>query len=295
MSGRLPIRSLVFGGLAIAAAAGTMIVGQDLLQSISSADATADRDVDQVLVAVRPLAVGSTVVAGDLAWRPWPRAGLDPAYIAAGKATIESFTGHIVRSAMHSGEPVTLDRVPAAGARGALALVTSPGMRAVSIALTPTTGVSGLIMPGDHVDVVLTYVLPKPADSTSGLDRRAATTILNNLRVLAIDQRLTATPDDVKEIRNASLEVSAKQSEALALAADLGRLSLSLRSLQTADVPEFGDAAGGSTLDYQVGPLLQRAAAPVATRPARVTRAVRAAAPINEFRGGKSASSGNSQ
>ena len=296
MSGRFPIRSLVFGGLAIAMAAGTVFVGQGLLQSDRDGAAAAVT-TSHILVAVRPLLVGSAIVAGDLAWRAWPNEGIDPAYIVSGKTTLASFTGHIVRSAMHAGEPVTLDRVPAAGARGALALVTRPGMRAVSIALTPTTGVSGLIMPGDHVDVVLTYILPRPADATGGIDRRAATTILSDLRVLAIDQRLTATADEVKEIHNASLEVSAKQSETLALAADLGKLSLSLRSLQTGNTPDAG-TSGGSTLDYQVGPLLQRGAAASAPRPAgaaRPARAPRAATPINEFRGGKTASSGTSQ
>lgn len=293
MSGRFPVRALIFGGLAVALAGGTMFVGRGLLQS-QSTGVEAAAATSHILVAVRPLLVGSTIAAGDLAWRPWPADAIDPAYIASGSATIESFTGHIVRSAMLAGEPATLDRVPAAGARGALALVTRPGMRAVSIALTPTTGVSGLIIPGDHVDVVLTYILLRPADSAGGADRRAATTILTDLRVLAIDQRLTATADDVKEIRNASLEVSAKQSETLALAADLGKLSLSLRSLQTSSSPD-GEASGGSTLDYQVGPLLQRTAVPVAARPSRVASAARAVAPINEFRGGKTASNGKSQ
>ena len=283
MSGRVPIRTLIFGGLALAMAGGTIFVGQGLLQSERSV--AADVTSRHILVAVRRLPVGSAIVAGDLAWRAWPDAGLDPAYIVSGSATLESFTGHIVRSAMHAGEPVTLDRVPAAGARGALALVTRPGMRAVSIALTPTTGVSGLIMPGDHVDVVLTYVLPRAAN-TSGADRRAATTILTDLRVLAIDQRLTATPDEVKDIHNASLEVSPKQSEALALAADLGKLSLSLRSLQSPGTTDT--ASGGSTLDYQVGPLLQRGSVAATPRPARVARPPRAAAPITEFRGGNS-------
>ena len=286
----VPVRTLIFGALALTLAGGTLFVGQGLLQSDRPAAAAVTSR--HILVAVRALPVGNAIVAGDLAWRAWPDDGLDPAYIVSGTKTLESFTGHIVRSAMHAGEPVTLDRVPAAGARGALALVTRPGMRAVSIALTSTTGVSGLIMPGDHVDVVLTYVLPRAADA-SGADRRAATTILTDLRVLAIDQRLTATPEEVKEIRNASLEVSPKQSETLALAADLGKLSLSLRSLQNGGAPDA--ASGGSTLDYQVGPLLQRAPAPAAPRAPRVVRAARGPEPTTEFRGGKSVGSGNSQ
>ena len=296
MTGRVPVRTLLFGSLALAMAGGTVFVGNGLLHPDRTA--AAEIPTRRILVAVRPLPVGNAIITGDLAWRPWPGDGLDPAYIVSGAAPIESFNGHIVRSAMHAGEPVTLDRVPAAGARGALALVTRPGMRAVSIALTPTTGVSGLIMPGDHVDVVLTYVLPRPTDSASSIDRRAATTILNDLRVLAIDQRLTATPNDGKEIRNASLEVSPKQSETLALAADLGKLSLSLRSLQTGNTPDSADASGGSTMDYQVGPLLQRmaaSAAPRLARPAPVARAAPTAASVTEFRGGKSASNGASQ
>jgi pilus assembly protein CpaB len=295
MNGRFPFRTLVFAGLAVALAGGTLFVGQGMMRSDSMTGKAAAIPANTILVAVRPLTVGSTIVAGDLAWRPWPAAGIDAAYIVSDRATIASFTGHVVRSAMHAGEPVTLDRVPAPGARGALALVTRPGLRAVSVALTPTTGVSGLIMPGDHVDVVLTYVVPRPADAVSGNDRRAATTILTDLRVLAIDQRLAVTPGDVKDIHNASLEVSAKQSETLALAADLGKLSLSLRSLQQGDSDDKGsvpEPTGGSTLDYQVGPMLQRAAAPAAVRRAAVAHGP---VPINEFHGGKTDASGAAQ
>ena len=292
MSGRFPIRTLMFGGLAVAMAGGTMFVGQGLMQSNGTATNAVDIAANEILVAVRPLTVGSAIVVGDLAWRPWPKAGLDPAYVVRGNATLESFTGHIVRSAMFPGEPATLDRLPAPGDRSTLALVTRAGMRAVSVALTPTSGVSGLIMPGDRVDVVLTYVLPRPADGMGGTDRRAATTILIDLRVLAIDQRLTGKQDDTKEIRNASLEVSAKQSETLALAADLGKLSLSLRSTQTTGPDAASEAPGGSTLDYQVGPLLRRSAAPVAVRRARIAQGP---PPLSEFHGSKNTSSGSGQ
>lgn len=286
MSSAISTRTVLLGGVALALGVGAVVIGGELTTSAAEVARAAPVPASMVLVAARSLPEGSSIVAGDLAWRPWPRGGIDARYIIGGKTDLGTFTGHIVRSPMFAGEPVTLDRLPAPGGRSALALVTRPGLRAVSVAVTPTTGVSGLVMPGDHVDVVLTYILPRATDVAGGVDRRAATTILTDLRVLAVDQRLAASPGDIKDVHNTSLEVTAKQSETLALAADLGKLSLSLRSLQPGD--QSPEPVTGSTLDYQVEPLLPRAAAAAAAA-ARKHAIFHAPSGVSEFHGGKAA------
>lgn len=289
MSGGLPIRALLFSAAAIALGGGTLLLSQSHAEEGARPGAAAPPvAVAKVLVATRALAAGTVIKPGDLAWRDWPVAALSPAYITgASVAKHGDFAGSIVRTPVEPGEPMTDGRLVAAGSRGALAAITKPGSRAVSISLTPTSGVSGLIVPGDRVDVVLTYALPRPADGAGGgIERRAATTILGDLRVLAVDQRLASTPPDAKEIHNASLEVTVKQSEMLALAADLGKLSLSLRSLGPLD-DEATAVVSSSTLDYQVARYLPGLLSPSA-RPRPQARAVTAVASTVEFHGGKS-------
>lgn len=289
---RLPLRGLMFGAAALMLAGGTVFLSTGRAQK-PAGDAAAEPPVAlaTILVATRALAAGTTVKPGDVGWRPWPSAALDKAYIVRAGAA-QPMPGGILRTAVEAGEPLTSGRMLVTGSASALAAITAPGSRAVSISLTPTSGVSGLIIPGDHVDVVLTYALPRPVDGGGGIERRAAATILSNLHVLAIDQRMSGAPADAKDVRNASLEVTVKQSEILALAADLGKLSLSLHSLVAAS-DDADASANSNTADYQVGRLLpgfRSAAAPAASR-RRMTRtaAPRAAASaVVEFHGAKS-------
>jgi len=293
-----PVRLLLFSAAALALGGGTLVLGQNLLQArvsvaAKSVDAQAQlQSTTKILVAARTLMPGTLLTMSDLAWRDWPESALDPAYIRAMSAKSEDFIGQIVRTEIVPGEPFTTQRLVAPGSRSALAIVMAPGSRAASISLNPTSGVSGLIIPGDRVDVVLTYVLPRPADASGdGFERRVAETILTNLRVLAVDQRLSGPQGDTKEIRNASLEVTQKQSETLALAADLGKLTLSLRGLERAP----GDAverAGGATVDKEVGRLLPNFPSHAAGRVGPRARRPAAAPPITEFHGSASAAKG---
>ena len=269
MSARLPIRTLLFGAAALALGSGTFLLAQTGPERTNPPGGAMAASVDMVkiLVATRPLVIGTLVKPGDLAWRDWPKVALDAAYISDHSAKRGSFTGSIARSSIEPGEPITAGRLAAIGAGSALAAITQPGSRAVSINLTPTSGVSGLIVPGDRVDIILTYALPRPADgSGGGMERHAAATILSGIRVLAVDQRLSAATTDSKEIHNASLEVTAKQSEVLALAAELGKLSVSLRGLGPAvDTGSVMENIG--TLDYQVGRYLPGLRSSAASHP----------------------------
>lgn len=271
MSRKLPLRLLLFGTAALALGGGTIFLAQNLLRDRANIAARSDAGVQpvattKILVAVKALPLGSSVKTDDLAWREWPATMLDPGYIRETPGRPQTFIGHIVRTEIVAGEPITAQRLVAPGARGTLAVIMQPGRRAVSINLNPTTSVSGLILPGDRVDVVLTYLIPRPTNATggSGIDHHAADTILSDVLVLAVDQRVSNTPTDVKEIHNASLEVTAKQSETLALAADLGKLSLSLRGIERAG--DAALAASSGTIDFQIAHLLPGLSAASASR-----------------------------
>ena len=185
----------------------------------------------QVLVAKHDLPVGTFLRPEHLRWQAWPEASLSPAYAVEGKKKLEDFVGSVVRLPVSSGEPITDGRVVLPGNSGFLAAVLRPGFRAVSVPVTVTSGISGFVFPGDHVDVLLTHNLPMPVDG--GLERRAAVTVLRNIRVLALDQKVDVKPGEAASVpRTATIEVTPKQSEIVTVVVEMGKLSLSLRSLQ---------------------------------------------------------------
>lgn len=185
----------------------------------------------QVLVAKRDLPVGTFLRPEHLRWQTWPEASLSPAYAVEGKKKIEDFVGSVVRLPVANGEPITDGRVVSPGNSGFLAAVLRPGYRAVSVPVTVTSGISGFVFPGDHVDVLLTHNLPMPVDG--GLERRAAVTVLRDIRVLALDQKVDVKPGEAASVpRTATIEVTPKQTEIVTVVVEMGKLSLSLRSLQ---------------------------------------------------------------
>src|SRR5438045_8981065 len=192
-----------------------------------------------VLIARAGIAPGRILKPEDMVWQPWPDGGIDKAYIVIGTRKPEDFAGWVTRQPITAGEPLTEAKMVAPGNRGFLAAVLRPGMRAISVPVTVTTGISGFIFPGDQVDLLITYQVPaqNTAGSTGGYEHKAAETVLHDVRVIAIDQRLESKAGEAVVAHTATMEVTPKQSEIIALAGEIGKLSLSLRSL----VPAVGE------------------------------------------------------
>jgi pilus assembly protein CpaB len=187
----------------------------------------------KVLVAKRELPTGTFVKAADLDWRDWPEAGLPETFTRTGKGSEKDFEGAVVRSHLFAGEPIVHNRLVQPGDRGFLAAVLTPGRRAVAVPIDATRGAGGFIFPGDRVDVLLSLKqTPALEDGEASGTRYFAETLLNDVRVLAIDQSVNLQNGQAKTGKTATLEVTPKQAEQLAVGSSLGDLSLSLRSLQ---------------------------------------------------------------
>ena len=180
----------------------------------------------KILVAKRDLHVGTILKPEDVMWQDWPKKGLSTAYFIMKKDEIKIVHGKVVRAPITTGEPVTKTAIVSQGERGFLAAILTPGMRAVSVKLSPTTGIGGFIFPGDRVDVILTHEIEISRSEV----HQIAETVFQNVRVLAVDQK-TITDSKVKIAKTATLEVTPKMAEKVAMLSNLGTLSLSLRSL----------------------------------------------------------------
>lgn len=220
----------------------------------------------KVLVAKTTIRTGHIVKPDDLRWQAWPAGDLAQAYVVEGKRPLTDFVGAVARGSIGAGEPITETKLVLVGTRGFMSAVLQPGMRAVSVAVSATSAVSGFIYAGDRVDVLLTHSLI----SQQGQQHKATETILRNARVIAMDQKVDAAPTDKPDVaKTATLELTPKQTEIITLAVKMGDLSLVLRSLQenadsdsatTEDAPaEPGDSY---TRDVQVSRLIADGPAP---------------------------------
>lgn len=242
------LRRIIVLLLALVAAGGTAMYARSWIASqqvVQTAVAPTPREaLHEVLVADVNLPAGTFVKPQHLRWQRWPTDDVPDSYVLKSVRSNEEMIGAVVRSRIAIGEPITDGAVVKPGERGFLAAVLSPGMRAVSVPINPTSSHSGLIFPGDRVDLILTQSLTS-GEGESTL-RRVSETVLSNIRIIAMG---ADTSDDPREgeanekAKTATLEVTPRQAEEVALLTELGKLSLSLRSLaapseELASLPE---------------------------------------------------------
>ncbi len=253
----------------------TIFLGRAWLQAERASPAQAamppPKPATLVLVAKGDLSVGQFLRADNLRWQPWPEDSIGAAYIVGGRRTLEEFAGAVVRRSLSDGEPITEGRVVRPGDRGFLAAVLTPGNRAVTVPVTLTSGLAGFVFPGDRVDLILTFVVP--ADAPNQRERRASETVITDVRVLAVDQRVDDQKKDVVVAKTATLEVTPKQAETIAVVSELGKVSLSLRSLApNENAPEEPTPRTSYTWDSDAARLLPAPNVAAAMQKVRVVR-----------------------
>jgi pilus assembly protein CpaB len=187
----------------------------------------------KVLVAKVAMPTGVFIQEEHLLWQIWPDEDVPESYFMEEEVDpemMQKIVGAVVRRGFSAGEPITPKRFISPGDRGFLAAVLRPGYRAIAIRVNATSGVSGLVFPGDRIDIILTHTV---SDRTGEevVERRASETVLENVRVLAIDQSVDETSNEPNYAKNFTLEVTPKQAEMISVVRELGALSISLRSL----------------------------------------------------------------
>ena len=158
------------------------------------------------------------------------------------------------------GEPILKTALTVSGKGNVLAASMEAGMRATAIRVSAESMVGGFINPGDRVDVILSYKVNlsgREADQAGGMvDQHATETVLENVRVLAIDQVARKEDDKAKVGRTVTLEVNKGGAEKLALAIEMGELSLSLRPIGDNTVSSPTDPSTRTT-DLDVSSILK--------------------------------------
>ena len=173
-----------------------------------------------VVVAAAPLRFGDELDERNLREVVWP----DGAIPAATFATIGEALAQGRRTVLWpiaSNEPILKTKVTGPGQKATLSALLQEGMKAVTIRVNDVEGVAGFVLPGDHVDVLMTRQPDKVGTSTE--------VVLQKVKVLAIDQTADQAADRPKVVKAVTLEVDTVSAQKLSLAGSIGALSLALR------------------------------------------------------------------
>jgi pilus assembly protein CpaB len=166
-------------------------------------------------------------------WVDWPEKALSESYIteATGGDPAE-LEKAVARTSIIEGEPIIEAKIVRVGSSGLLAAVLGPGMRAVTMRVTPETGVSGFILPGDHVDVYYS--------EANDSNHTITDIVFEDVRVLAINTVYSENPETpVIEGANATVELSPEDAEYfINTRASRGQMSFALRSVFADDEGE---------------------------------------------------------
>lgn len=196
----------------------------------------------EVLVAKIDLPMGTALGEAELAWAKWPQELASSALIqrSARPNALEEFKGAITRQPFYSNEPIREEKIIKGNGSGFLSAILPAGKRAIAISIDSrgASSAGGFILPNDHVDVIVTR-RDADASSKAGTDVYTSSTILNNVRVLAIGQNIQEKNGERVVVgETATLELDPSQAELIALNQRSGTLALALRSIVDINKPE---------------------------------------------------------
>src|SRR5687768_11894223 len=255
--------ALLVGALVIAVI--TAVMAKNMFAGAGANQAAAAQAVPtgpKIMVARKALPVGTIIDQESLSFQAWPQELVQNAYYQEGapESDMTKLLGTVVRNPITAGQPVTQGSLVGPNDRGFLAAALGPGMRAVTVPVSTTSGVAGFVFPGDRVDVILTQDVAGGGD---GPALKVSETIVRNLRVLATDQRIDSKDEEgktvVKTFSMVTVEATPRLAEKVAVAQSLGTLSLSLRSIadNTAEL-ERAVASGEVKLPVGSNPVEER-------------------------------------
>ena len=188
----------------------------------------------RVVVATSDLPIGSRLTAGVVAARDWPKNGVPEGVASEPEAVL----GRLVKGEIARGEPILDHRLfpkDLASAPGIMSVLVPPGKRAMTVGVNEVIGVSGFILPKNRVDVIATRTDARAGNSTE--------TILQNIEVLAVGQRVDQSGDQAVKVPTVTIAVTPEEAERVALALHEGKIHLVLRSVMDLDVVHLAKPA----------------------------------------------------
>jgi pilus assembly protein CpaB len=255
-------RLLLIGFVALLLGAFASFAMYRSMQSRTGANEAPGQDV---IIAAGDISVGSRIEDKDLKIVRFPPADLPPSSFH----TKSKVLGRGAVLPISKGEFILPYKLAGENAGFGMPSLIPRGMRAMSVRVNDIVAVSGFVIPGTHVDVLLTGI-------PSGSSEQQTTTVLENVAVIAVGPKLER--NSAGEPQTASvitLLVSPDDAEKLTLASNQGRIQLVLRN--PLDTGQETVAAVNSGALYKN--VSSAAPAPIKSRPAARRVVVRPEAP----------------
>ncbi|MBY8826472.1 Flp pilus assembly protein CpaB [Sphingomonas colocasiae] len=242
-------RSLIVLALAAMLGLAAVFVANAFLGGVQQKQEAAVQGTVKILVASVPLEYGSEITAEKVRLVDWPRASLPQGAFNSLPQLLPMGKPRVALRPIAVNEPLLASKLSGEGGRAAISAVLRPDMRAIAVRVNDVAGVAGFVLPGDVVDILITR--------TIGGDGAAAQQItdvlLQKIRVIAIDQDANDGKSDPRVGKTATLEVSQVDAQKLALAQQVGSLSMALRNatdqtnpvVQTVGLEDLRDGAYG--------------------------------------------------
>lgn len=212
--------------------------------------AAGEQKFTRIVVATQPLEFGGRLTNQNVRLQDWPAASVPQGAFSSMPEALKD--NRVALRPIVPGEPVLASNVSGADGRASLAGLLPAGMRAVSVSVNAVSGVSGFVLPGSLVDVLLTREID---NGIGGTAVHRSDVILESVQVLAIDQLSNNKQSEPKVARTATLAVSLRDAQRLAVAEQAGRLSLVLRKPTDADTvaAAAGTATVATVTTYELG------------------------------------------
>ena len=218
----IAILVLVFG---VALAGGALFFASEYFKELNASMAQQQGpETVKVLVAKTALGYGATLQQENLQWVEWPRAVVPPGSFTSVEALLgeKGDQRRIVLRAIEPGEPILEGKITKFGESPRMSMNLGAGMRAVSIKIDAVSGVAGFVVAGDRVDILLTRTQQ---------GQLVSSVILQDITIIAVDQSANSETTRARLGSTVTVEVNTVQAQKLALARQVGKLSLTLRGI----------------------------------------------------------------
>jgi pilus assembly protein CpaB len=232
-----------------------------------------------LVVAARPIQQGQAVTPDMVRLQVWP-ADAVPQGSFTQVSELTTGEAHVALRAIEPNEPILSSRISGAGGRATLSATITEGHRAVAIRVNDVFGVAGFVLPGDFVDVLLTR-----QDGNGGFNNNQqmrTDLLIAGVRVLAVDQTASESRNDPQVARAVTIEVTPGDGQKVALAGQIGTLSLALRRADDLTKPGGNTPAPQTVRIEDLRAEAEARARVVPTTPAHAV-AVRSTGPVIEI------------
>lgn len=226
--------AITFGIGVVLASAAVFLASQQLDRSdVQRGPAAAEPPfkIANILVATNDLKFGNRIGQEHIKAALWPADSIpEGAFTDPEQLLGDGTEDRVVLKPMMKGEPILASKVSGFGGRASMSTLIPEGKRAYAIRVNAVTGVAGFLLPGDRVDILLTRKVG------SNANHKVTDVILQNIAVRGVDQISDEDRNKPQVARTVTVEVTPDEAQKLALAMQVGTLTLALRNMQSGDL-----------------------------------------------------------